>query len=200
MVRLLIALELSIGLFYLFGIHLKKTNRIALIIIIGLSVWLLFQWISGNTENCHCFGDTFQMSPAESLIKNGIILLFIFLLFIFNSRQGITLPQRFTLWGAAFIVTLSLAVPCIVSPPDFLVANRYNLNGVASEINFEKLDSVPWKNTNTPILVTEGKKIVLFMSMKCNMCRKAARKISIINARYSNMLPVSYIFLVTQLT
>ena len=74
------------------------------------------------------------------------------------------------------------------------MANRYNLNGVAANIDFEKLNSIAWKNSNKPIDITKGKNIVLFMSMQCNMCQKAAKKMSIMDSRYPNAINVSYIF------
>ncbi|MFM9946047.1 MAG: MauE/DoxX family redox-associated membrane protein [Bacteroidia bacterium] len=193
-VRLLISLELGIGLFYLFGIGIKQTNSVALILISVFSIWLSIQWLSGNDENCHCFGEMFQMNAAESLIKNAIILIFVFLLFRVKDQDLILLPKPFLKVAPGVVLVISFLTPFIFSPPDFLVAHRYNLNGVADNIDFEKLDSIPWKNANNPIDITKGKNIVLFMSMQCNMCQKAAKKISIMDSRHPNAYNISYIF------
>jgi len=192
--RLIISLELGIGLFYLLGIKLRQTNFLSLIVISGFSVWLLIQWLGGNTENCQCFGDVIQFSPGESLIKNGIILILIFLLFKIDQGDLFIIPQKIRKAVAWSAFLLAILLPVIISPPDFLFANRYSIKGVSKTIDLTKIDTFPWKNPTLSMDLTTGHDMVVFMSMKCKICKKAAKKVSIFNKQHDDSLHIYYVF------
>ena len=191
--RCIVTLELGIGVFYLLGLSLFCVNRLTLAVVFCFTIWLGFQWMTGNTENCHCFGELIQLSPAQSFFKNFILLFLILLLIRLKVKDKFVLPQRFTrllFWIAILSVIL---VPVIASPPDFLMANRYSITGVSRDLVLSDFDSIPWKNAEES-KITGNDAIVLFMSMKCVMCKKAAQKISILNIRFGDSLPIYYIF------
>ncbi len=83
--RIIISIELSIGISFLIGKNLKKLFiPAAVVLLIIFSVHLIFQVvISGNSGDCGCFGNLLPMSNLAALIKN--IFLLIILLYLYKT-------------------------------------------------------------------------------------------------------------------
>ncbi len=73
----LILIEFSLGIFLLFGLYPKFTNRSLLALI---SVFLFLTWYSAyynKVTDCGCFGDAIKLSTWETFYKNVILFIFI---------------------------------------------------------------------------------------------------------------------------
>ncbi len=182
MARLLIGIEFFIGIMLIINLYFRQIWIISLTMHSAFTIYLAFLTISGSTENCHCFGEIFKLSPVESMMKNGI-----FLLLLVAIRKGKNNQLKRQSLILSLILTFSIALPNIISPPDF----AYSDFGIAtSTIDKNKLDSLILNNTKFPIKFDNGKKVLCFYSPKCKFCKLAEQKMSTIIHR--NRLDTSF--------
>lgn len=165
--RLLIGLEILLGLLLILNIY-KSTVYSALIILILFTVFLIVQLFLGVNENCHCFGTLLKFNTIESIVKNLFLLAG---LFYVKSHKVFNL--RFKRIIASSILIFSFTLPIIISPPDFIYFKEYD-----SYIQLNEKDLNEFIN-NSNISKTE-KKTICFFSSKCKYCILAAKKITAI--------------------
>jgi hypothetical protein len=69
--RLIIALELAIGIAILQAHYLKRVViPVTILLLVAFCIHLGIQLYQGGAENCGCFGQLIPMTPLEALIKN----------------------------------------------------------------------------------------------------------------------------------
>lgn len=161
--RLIIASELAVGISLL--ANLKWADYAAGAMLLVFSIFLIVQVMQGNTENCHCMGETFELSPDKSLSKNFLAMLIL----LFGHRMAKYLKQSKKSWIISVVVIsiVSLVSVCAVNPPDFmrLVKDR--------EYSQEHLTRLLQREFPSGL---EGDKVVCVLSAKCGACKMAARK------------------------
>lgn len=171
--RLIIGLELFLGLLFITQIFIKKIAiPLSTLLLVVFSIYLGYILSAyGNEANCGCYGEMIPLSTKESLIKNGIILILLFIATKFHFE----LKFKFNKIFAFILLVLSYIPPFYFSPP-------------ASIIIFNKEEI---KNKDFPIhLITDSttyvpsrKKIIAMVSANCKYCKKAAKRMSIIKKR-----------------
>ncbi|MFI5171032.1 MAG: MauE/DoxX family redox-associated membrane protein [Chitinophagales bacterium] len=182
--RLIIGIELIIGVLLITNIHFKKIWLATVLLLTVFSIFLVVQIIKGYNENCHCFGEMLQLSPAESLIKN---ILLIGLLLIIKTKQEYTF--KLASYVFLFVTTFSLVLPFVLSPPDFLI--DYSQEGW----DLNKVSTLIAENpTLDPLQPGSGKKMICMFSVTCQFCEKAAKKVSVMSNKYDLENNVIYIF------
>lgn len=73
--RLLMGLELALGILYLQPYLLKRhVSPVTLLILTAFTGYLIYLAASGDKENCGCFGEIIKMSPLESILKNLFLI------------------------------------------------------------------------------------------------------------------------------
>ena len=117
--RFIIGMEWLIGIGLISRLKFKTSWFLAAITTLFFSVFLSFQLAAGNNENCFCFGELMDFSPLESLFKNAVIILLLLIIRPLNSLQF-----RFNVPIYGMVLTASLTVPYIISPPDMFVQGR----------------------------------------------------------------------------
>lgn len=182
--RLLIAVELLLGILLIFNIHFKKVRIITILLLSVFTIFLLFQIIKGENENCHCFGELLKLSPLESLIKNLVLLVFLFII-----KKELPFKVKAASSIFLFATTFSLVLPFFISPPDFLV--NYEQEGM----NKERVSKLIQENkTIQPLNTNEGKKMICLFSVTCPYCELAANKISVMANKYGFENNIIYLF------
>jgi hypothetical protein len=176
--RLLIALELAIGLLLLLNVNLRRLSyKLAIGILLFFSLYLITQmFFAGNKGNCGCFGEYLPMTPFQALIKN--IALIILLLLLNRHHSGWELRGRRALL-LAMPVVVSLSLPFVLNPVELDYSASY-LN--KPEENFKlELDTLYAKATlhAPPQGLDKGKHVISFMTLSCPHCRIAAKKMRI---------------------
>lgn len=185
--RAVISGEALLGALLIIGWRYRLMWSAALGVLIVFSAFLIVQVMQGETENCYCFGSALSLSPTASLIKNGILLL---LLWIIR-------PQHYKGWNwqhasnaALFIAVFTLATPSLLSPPDFLL--QY------PEMPEKAMETANARLLQEPVLhatgIDSGKVIVCMFSIQCTYCKQAAGKISTIAKRHGIEEHVLYVF------
>lgn len=180
--RFMIGLEFFIGFLLFFNLNLRKiaykSGIITLLIFCVYLILLIF--FTGNKGNCGCFGSYIQMTPLQALIKNVVMLGIFFLLYKYH--EGWEIKGKWKILTILFLVS-SFVMPFILNPVELDYSEAY-LN--KPEENFKlELDTLYQHATlyTPPKALSQGKHIIVFMSLTCPHCRIAANKIRIIHEK-----------------
>ena len=169
--RLIISVEFIIGIFFITNIQFKLISKITFGLLIYFCIFLIIQILSGNKENCHCFGEIIQLNPTSSLIKN---LLLLFILFLIRRDSGYNIKYSSSI--ALFVLVFAIAFPMLYSPPYFAVK--------WPQMPTSTLEIAAKRAQNNQLLQTQqaasGKKIICFLSVSCSYCVNGANKMAII--------------------
>ena len=171
--RLVIVLELFLGVWLMLNTHPKPAITLALAVLAGFSIFLAVMMIKGSRENCHCFGDFVDFTPAQSLVKNAVLIAIALLSL---KVKPFNIPYRNLIAGLAAVV--SLAAVFIISPPDNFQYSSYAIDGFNQEV-FDKAVA----DGQIDEALTEGEDITCFFSFNCEFCHKTAKKLSIMLQR-----------------
>ena len=111
--RLAIILELVLGI----GLVSHTLHKMywwgSMAMLGGYTLLLIYALTLGRTDSCHCFGDFLQLDPKQSLIKNGVLMLFFLLIYRMESWKT---PFRWMI--LCIIVMASTIAVFVISPPD----------------------------------------------------------------------------------
>lgn len=180
--RLLISLEFFIGLMLLFNLYLKRfTIKLTMVTLLFFSVYLvLMMAINGNNGNCGCFGEALVMSPLQALLKNAVMLVIAALILKFH--EGYSLGKM-TIWLSALFGFTALTMPHILNYVDLSYSEAYlNKPNKTFEIPLDTLYNHAEINS-PPKSLSKGKHIIAFMSLTCQHCRIAAKKLRIMKEK-----------------
>lgn len=162
--RFVIGTELFLGIGLLFHLYSKQIWSVTLTVLIGFSLFLVYLICIGETENCHCFGNSIQLSPSESLIKN--IVLCLLMLFIKPSENKHYKYQK----GLLFVViSVAFILPFIISPPDCFFP---------SDTSTEDVDRALLNKILVDNHIGNDKKLIAFFGAGCKYCKLTAQKIN----------------------
>lgn len=187
--RTVIGVEYFLGAFLILQLFLRRFTLPALFVLMFLfTIYVSYTIISGTEESCNCLGDFIQLSPAESLIKNVVILIVLFFIYYLSTATKNKLHHKYIITG---ITLFTLSAPYIFYPMESAATSKYS----STENNKLQLDSL-YSNSDTlqiPLAdFRKGKHIVAFLSLRCSHCRKAALKLSTMYKRNPG-LPIYFI-------
>lgn len=173
--RIMIGLELLLGLFLLCHLFLKKFTYKAVIAILAIFIVYLLVVIAkqGNSGNCGCFGDKVAMKPLTAIWKNVIMIAAtIGLMFIYPAK-----PYKHQDYISLVVGAVAFVLPFLVNPVYLGTAPaKYD-----KPLNLELL----YKYDDAPkIDLRKGKHIIAFMSLTCPHCKKAAYLMQIIHKQH----------------
>lgn len=179
--RLVISLELLLGVLLIFGIYLRKTITISALMTLFFTAFLVVLAFGDNTDHCHCFGDYLKMSPLASIGKN--IVLLVLLGFIYGSSAT---ENKFKKYLFAGFAVLSLAIPMIISPPDTFFIEKY---AKKTSYNEQSLNHFLKENN-----YDNDTKVLCFFSPTCRFCKLAVKKIAVIANKSNRQQDFQFIF------
>lgn len=191
--RLLIGLELFLGILLVLNYQLKKfTLPFTIGLLLFFIIYLVVQIaVSDNADgNCGCFGERLKMTPLQAIIKN--IIMIAGALVVYKLYEGWRI--KFNGLLLSFLAVTSLVVPYILNPVDY----SYTSNNMEEKVNYPfELDLLysPEDSSKVEIPKTDlrkGKHVVAFLSLTCHHCRIAAKKFRLIK-RNNPELPVYFI-------
>jgi hypothetical protein len=164
--RIFIGLEFTIGAFLLLHIYLKQVTYPATIgILVLLTLYLIILIIKqGNTGNCGCFGNFIYMNPLQAIWKNlAMIAATVLLMYIYPIK-----PYRNQEMVSALATMVALILPFIISPLNF----EHEPKTMDRDIDLSPLYAEGIKQPRADL--RKGKHIVMFASLTCPHCKKAA--------------------------
>ena len=173
--RLVIVAELLVGIGLMSDIWHRFVNACTLLMLVGFTLFLGYAALMGRTDNCQCMGSLLEMNPVQSMLKNALLLL---LLWIAMHAPEWRWHPKWWLW-----LPVVLAVPTtlfIVSAPDNW------LFGPEDEVfNADALrEAIVDDGQLGPLDLDEGKHVVAFVTAGCQFCRMADQKLSSIWQRH----------------
>ena len=181
--RLLIAGEFILGLFLILKINYKFTWRATLIMLMLFTLFLIYVAIFRNDDNCHCFGELVELSPIESIVKNVVMMAL--LLFV---RQRVNESPRQRVRCSLLIVTCTLILVFIVSPPDVIYNKIYSsekeISSRALQKSFDDIVKINFENDSisfdsTPVFKPdEGSQMIAIVSSGCKYCKLGVKKLA----------------------
>ena len=166
-VRVLLAFELILGLMLMMGVYTKQTVLVSIIALLGFTVFIVSLIVNNQTEHCHCFGDIIQFDHYQSIIKNLVLIPFLFFV-----RNTSSIFKKYTPYQCLGIVLFSFLFIGFISPPDNFLRKSYD-----KQTSFQEESLNQYLNESG---ITTGKYIVLFLSPGCQFCDLASTKLSII--------------------
>lgn len=153
----------------------------------GYTLLLIYALILGRTDNCHCFGDYLQFNPMQSIVKNGVLLLFFLLIYRVKEWK-----PRFRWVGLCVVVLASSVAVFAVSPPD----NFTPAYDAEANLQTELFQSALVEPPLDSMQLTEGKQVVCFFSTSCEYCQMAAQKLSLMQQFYGFPAEnITYVFM-----
>ena len=170
--RFLIGFEFALGLLMLLPYYTKQLMAIANLMLIGFTIHLGYLWAIGDNENCGCFGEMISMSPAESIVKNILMLAVSVWLWI-KSPSKATNPT--ILFGGAMIIITSMWVFLPIPDQSEFPVNQYT--------NFSSIGRTD---------LSSGEKIVAILNLDCEHCQELSVELGKMNK--TNKLPDVYAF------
>ena len=172
--RLMIGLEVLLGLFLLLHIFLKQFTYKAVIAVLAVFIVYLLVVImkQGNSGNCGCFGNAVTMTPLQAIWKNlAMIAVTLVLWKIYPVK-----PYRHQEYVCLFVAALALSTPFLLR--FMYVGTDPDQPKTATTIDLSPL----YQYTPAPTVdLRKGKHIIAFMSLTCPHCKKAAYLLQIIH-------------------
>lgn len=179
-----------LGLGLASNLYSRFVNIVTLTILLLFSVFLLYNIYVGREDNCQCFGSLLSISPIQSLAKNAILLLWLWLV---SKVPSFTWRPQWYLW--IVLIILCTALPFFISKPDHWIYHDkdkdipYNITLFKEQIT----------NDSTFINkgIKHGNKIVAFVSPYCPYCKMSVEKIQTLQQRY-HLPDTSFIYIIPQ--
>jgi len=190
--RLLIALEIFVGILLLINYQLKK---ITIPLTVGLLLFFILYLIglyifSGNNINCGCFGERHHMTPLMAIGKNVIMIVGAAMVYFLYDGWQLKMNKLFL----SFVGATVLSVPFILNPVDY----TYTSNNLDEKVNYPlELDLLYQPEDSSKVEVPKvdlrkGKQVLAFLSLTCSHCRVAAKKFRLIKKENPN-IPIYFI-------
>lgn len=182
--RLIIGVEFFTGLLLLLNIRLRRfTLPLAFGLLIGFTVYLFIRMLSGQQENCQCFGELLPLNPGTSILKNLVLLAVAGVIYRFYA--GIEWRRSFLILTAAGVIALVIPFTDIALREDGEPAGS-EMTGKILEL--DRVYSNP-KAIPPATDLRSGRHIIAFLSLKCPYCIMTAYKLRLMKEKNPS-LPV----------
>lgn len=168
--RLVIGFELILAIMILIGTFNKLVITSTIITLFSFSIFLIIREFSDKSGHCHCFGELIVLNNIQSIAKN--VVLMALMVFLYNDKEW-----HINKFLIVLIVVPSLVAPFIISPPDIFPNNNQENSGFQS-YNPKSLEE--YFRTTKP---KEGFHVYGIISINCNYCKLAIKKLDAIVAR-----------------
>lgn len=180
--RLCIGWELVLALLLLTGWRRRLTRTLTLLTLVGFSLFLSYAALAGREESCECMGQLVEMTPAVSLLKNGVLICLVLIGLGRENRREERGERRFG-WKVAVLiaaVVVLLATPFFVSVPDSWGFGPHRERYGATELKEATSEGGALKQLG----VGEGRRLVAFVTPKCPYCKLARKKLAGLERRH----------------
>ena len=178
--RACIAVEFLVGLFLALGWWARWVQLLALAMLLFFSLFLCYAALVGRTDSCQCFGRLADFSPAQSLLKNAVLIVLVLILYRFSRIYRTSRLSRISiLFSVLFVVASFVAVFCISVPDNWMFG--------AEETRYDKVlfeEALSPEGALAEEGLAEGHQLVAFVTPGCPYCRMTREKLSSIASRH----------------
>lgn len=173
--RAVVIFELVLGIGLMANVCHRLLWWCSVSMLVSYTLLLIYAFILGRTDNCHCFGDILRLDPKQSLVKNGILLLLFLLVYKVDERKK---TFRWLIIGLS--VLASTVGVFVASPPDNLTSAYAPEQNLQIALFDAMLDEAPFDTMQ----LRQGRQVVCFFSTGCEYCQMAARKLTLMQQFY----------------
>lgn len=106
--RLAIGVELLLGLWLISGRWHRWACYVTLLMLLFFTLFLGYVLLIGRSDSCNCFGELLPLTPAQSILKNALIIPLVLIVW----KWG--LPEWHCQWWMASLLVLLPAILLIV--------------------------------------------------------------------------------------
>ena len=174
--RLLIFIELLIGISLFFKICFKQIWWLTMLMMAGFTLFLVYAAIFRNDSNCHCFGDLIELNPTQSIFKNIITIA---LLLLIRKEQSHYYKPLLRKWLVALTIVTAFVISFVLLPMDIIYNKIYsekeNVNTVAF---YESMSD------STFVDLQHGRYLINYALAGCKYCRIGAEKLTLMANRH----------------
>lgn len=178
--RACIAVEFLVGLFLALGWWARWVQLLALAMLLFFSLFLCYAALVGRTDSCQCFGRLADFSPAQSLLKNAVLIVLVLILYRFSRTYRTSRLSRISiLFSVLFVLASFVAVFCISVPDNWMFG--------AEEVRYDKVlfeEALSPEGALAEDGLAEGHQLVAFVTPGCPYCRMTREKLSSIASRH----------------
>ncbi len=168
--RLLIFIELMIGISLILKICFKQIWWLTMLMMIVFTLFLCYTAIFRNDSNCHCFGDFVELDPMQSIIKNIIVIA---LLLIIRNERSHNYRPVLRRWLMAGSLVIAIAISFVILPMDVIYnkihSEKENVNTAAF---YESVSDTTYD------CLREGRHLINYALAGCKYCRLGAEKVT----------------------
>ncbi len=203
--RALIWFEFFIGFSFFQPYYFKRFFLpVSALLTMGFTGYLIYLgWVVDYQGNCGCFGDLVKMTPAESIVKNLVILLFMGILWKLHKSdpliQNVLVPG---IIGVSILAIIFILFPIkIIGKSDIIPSTSGSTSATIPDTAAPQKSPVAsrFKQFNTtdgpfgPVDLISGSCLVAMLSLDCDHCRDVARKLG--EFHQTNPIPIFFIFM-----
>lgn len=174
--RLLIFIELMIGLGLILKIYFKQIWWLTMLMMVGFTLFLVYAAIFRNDSNCHCFGSLIELDPRQSIVKN---LITIALLLFIRKEQSHDYKPVLKKWLVASTIVVSLVVSFVLLPMDVIYNKIYSEKDNVNTVAFYESMS-----DSTFVGIQSGRHLINYVLAGCKYCRLGAEKVTMMMGRH----------------
>lgn len=180
--RLLIFIELLIGISLILKICFKQIWWLTMLMIAGFTLFLVYTAIFRNDSNCHCFGDLIELGPTQSIVKNIIVMA---LLFFIRNEDSHDYKPVLKKWLVASTIVISLVISFVLLPMDVIYNKLYSeKENVNTTAFYESLSDSTYFDGEKLMDVSHGRHLINYALAGCKYCRIGAEKLTLMVDRH----------------
>lgn len=175
--RLLIFIELVIGISLVLKICFKQIWWLTLLMMVSFTLFLVYTALFRNDSNCHCFGSLVELNPIQSIFKNIIVIV---LLLIIKNEQSHDYKPALRKWLVALTLVVSFVISFVLLPMDVVYNRIYSDNEEVNEAAFYEI-----LNDSAFVELQEGRYLINYALAGCKYCKIGAEKLTLMADRHS---------------
>lgn len=175
-----IAVELLLGVFIALGWWRRWVNLLTFAVLVLFSLFLCYAALIGRTDSCRCMGRLADLDPAQSLLKNAVLLVLVLLYARFGGRERA--PRHRML---RIVVTVLLVLCVTVGVFAVSVPDNWMFGPEESRYNRALLEeSIAPDGVLAADSLGHGTHLVSFVTPGCPYCKMSRQKITTIAQRH----------------
>ncbi len=197
--RILISYEFVLGVLLCaqikFGTMIKKVTLATLIF---FSLFVLYQMFAGaRVDNCGCFGELVELTPEQTLLKNGISIGLLILAFMLTQKSD-WLAKKWRVGSTVILSLVAIGFVVILQPP-IDVYGQSSPKAIEDGGMFPALEIYDSEAGN-PIGVDsswyKGKNLIVFVSAGCKYCKQVVSKVNVVydDPKYKDRILLVFVF------
>ena len=174
--RLLIFIELTIGLGLVLKIFYRQIWWLTMLMMVGFTLFLVYAAIFRDDSNCHCFGSLVELNPWQSIVKNIIVIA---LLFVIKNEESHDYKPVLKKWLVALTLIVSFVISFVLLPMDAVYNRIYADNEDVNESAFyESLSDSAYFDLH------QGRYLINYVLAGCKYCKIGAEKATMMLDRH----------------